>query len=88
MTTIDEYDNAGYKYLNISKEEFWKSEELAEIERDNFILNPIKVNDGIYTCGKCKSSKVVSIAKQVRSSDEGMSVFCTCVNCNNSWREE
>ena len=35
--------------------------------------------------GKCGGTKTYSYAKQVRSCDEGMSVFVTCVMCKNKW---
>jgi len=36
-------------------------------------------------CGRCKSTNVENIARQVRSADEGMSVFSTCLDCGNKW---
>ena len=41
----------------------------------------------LYTCFKCGSNKVFSIAKQVRSADEGASVFNECRDCHNKWRD-
>ena len=40
----------------------------------------------LYTCFKCGSNKIFSIAKQVRSADEGTSVFNKCRECHNEWR--
>ena len=40
-----------------------------------------------YTCFKCGSNNVFSIAKQVRSADEGTSVFNECHDCHNKWRD-
>ena len=37
----------------------------------------------LYTCFKCGSNNVFSIAKQVRSADEGTSVFNNCRDCHN-----
>ena len=34
-----------------------------------------KFENSLYTCFKCGSNNVFSIAKQVRSADEGTSVF-------------
>ena len=39
-----------------------------------------------YTCFKCGTNKIFSIAKQVRSADEGTSVFNECRDCHNKWR--
>ena len=41
----------------------------------------------LYTCFKCGSNNVFSIVKQVRSADEGISVFNECRNCHNKWRD-
>jgi DNA-directed RNA polymerase subunit M/transcription elongation factor TFIIS len=38
-------------------------------------------------CGKCKGVNVKSVARQIRSSDEGMSVFYTCLDCGNEWMQ-
>ena len=40
-----------------------------------------------YTYFKCGGSKIFSIAKQVRSGDEGMTVFNECQDCHNKWRD-
>ena len=37
----------------------------------------------LYTCFKCGSNKIFSIAKQVRSADEGRAVFNKCRDCDN-----
>ena len=39
----------------------------------------------LYTCFKCGSKDVFSIAKQVRSTYEGTSVFNKCRDCHNKW---
>ena len=54
-------------------------------EQDGFIENPFEVAEGIFTCGKCGGTRTYSYAKQVRSCDEGMSVFVTCVKCKHKW---
>ena len=62
-------------------------------EQDGFIENPFQVEEGIFVCkaidkksGKlCGSKRVFSYTRQVRSSDEPMSVFSTCVQCGSKW---
>lgn len=64
-------------------------------EQNNFIKNPFEVEEGIFQCkafspetGKiCGSRRVYSYAKQDRSSDEGTSVYATCMSCGCKWRE-
>ncbi len=50
-----------------------------------FISNPVDAVSGVFTCGKCGGDKTVSFSKQVRSADEGTSVFVKCVGCSNTW---
>lgn len=57
-------------------------------EENNFIENPvIDIEEGIIQCNKCKSFKTFSYQKQVRSSDEGFTLFVNCVDCNANWVE-
>lgn len=53
-------------------------------EQDNFLVNPFEVEEGVLEC-RCGSRRVFSYAKQVRSCDEGTSVFATCVECKAQW---
>ena len=45
--------------------------------------------DSLYTCFRCESNKIFSIAKQVRSADEGTGtyVFNKCFDCYSKWRD-
>ena len=45
------------------------------------------LENSLYTCFKCRSNKIFSIAKQVRAADEGMTVFNECRDCNNNWSD-
>ena len=45
------------------------------------------LENSLYICFKCGSKKIFSIAKQVRSTDEGMTVFNECRDCRNKWRD-
>ena len=47
----------------------------------------VSSRQSLYTCFKCGSKNIASVAKQVRSSDEGTSVFNTCKKCGNKWVE-
>ena len=46
----------------------------------------IPVTEGVYKCRKCGGKKTRQIEKQIRSADEPMTIFVTCVTCGNSWR--
>lgn len=55
-------------------------------EQDEFLVNPFEVEEGVMEC-RCGSKLVISYTKQVRSCDEGTSVFATCVVCKSSWTQ-
>ena len=39
-----------------------------------------------FKCGKCKKRECVFQELQLRSCDEPMTLFITCLNCGNRWR--
>lgn len=39
-----------------------------------------------FKCGKCKKRDCIYRELQVRSADEPMTLFITCLNCGNRWR--
>lgn len=59
----------------------------AESETDAFLVSEIEVEEGALACPRCKSGKTFSYTKQVRSADEGTSVFARCYGCQHKWRE-
>lgn len=68
----------------------WKSSFYNEVsakidEFDEYLVKPFEVTEGVNQCGKCGSKKTWNIQKQVRASDEPMSVFSRCVECGHSW---
>lgn len=42
--------------------------------------------DGAFTCRRCKSKKTSYYQLQIRSSDEPMTSFVECLNCENRWK--
>ena len=56
--------------------------------RDEYITNPIIVEEGVMNCPECGSNRTHSTQKQVRSADEGFTTFCSCANpkCRHKWR--
>lgn len=56
-----------------------KKEELIFQEKPEAMTNQFK-------CGKCKKRECVYKELQVRSCDEPMTLFITCLNCGNRWR--
>lgn len=40
-----------------------------------------------YKCSRCKSRKCTYYELQTRSADESMTIFITCINCGNRWKQ-
>lgn len=74
-----------------NKKIIWKHPSYQEFqnrldEQNKFIEHPFEVVEGVLTCGKCKGNRVHYYQRQLRSSDEPMTTFATCVACNNKWK--
>ena len=69
----------GWNHANFDKTRF------EQQEQDDFIKNPFQVEEGVLTCPKCRKSRTFSYTRQVRSCDEGTTVFCFCVSCRHKW---
>ena len=44
------------------------------------------IPDGAFKCRRCQSRKTTYYEMQTRCADEPMTVFVTCMNCNNRWK--
>lgn len=56
-----------------------------QLEHDHYMTTPYDSNtDGVVQCKNCKSMKTVSKAVQTRGSDEAMTVFSWCRDCNST----
>jgi hypothetical protein len=67
--------------------ERWESILDAKIKKDMKILEekPTSMTSE-FKCGKCKKRECVYQQLQVRSADEPMTIFITCLNCGNKWK--
>jgi len=63
--------------------------ELIEVkskrDRNKFEVNIAAATD-TFTCRKCKKNQCTYYLMQTRSSDEPMTCFVQCTNCNNRWK--
>jgi DNA-directed RNA polymerase subunit M/transcription elongation factor TFIIS len=54
-------------------------------ERDDFIVTPFDVAEGVLECPRCASMRTFSYQLQLRSCDEPMTTFAQCVACRKRW---
>ena len=69
----------------------WESCVYKDIQNDiknniEMESKPIEVAEGVFKCYKCGDNKTTSVAFQLRSADEPMTNFVTCVTCGNKWK--
>jgi len=85
---IKEGSIESYKIANFTREDFnpevWKK--LKEICIDKRTVKKEKVEEGMFTCNKCKSKKTTYYQMQTRSADEPMTTYVTCTNCDLRWK--
>jgi len=65
----------------------WKEliEEKAKRDANKFEQN-IEASTDTFTCRKCKQNKCTYYQMQTRSADEPMTVYISCINCGNRWK--
>lgn len=60
-----------------------------KIKRDkNKFENNVEASTDTFTCRKCKSNKCSYYALQTRSADEPMTIYVTCLSCDNRWKTQ
>ena len=68
-------------------ETLWKALIEAKIKRDkNSTTMDISAMTDEFTCFKCKKNKCAYYELQTHSADEPMTIFITCLNCGNRWK--
>jgi len=52
------------------------------------ITKPLEVEEGVFTCPKCKGKRTHHYSRQVRSADEPATTFITCADkaCGYNWK--
>lgn len=66
--------------------EKWKELLDEKLKRDVVFEEKPEAMTTQFRCGKCKRNSCIYREKQVRSADEPMTLFITCLNCGNRWR--
>lgn len=67
--------------------ERWKDLIDAKMKRDEYIFQekPAAMTNQ-FRCGKCRKNECIYQELQLRSCDEPVTLFITCLNCGNRWR--
>lgn len=63
-----------------------RKESMEEIQTDWDLKHGLSFTQGMFTCGRCKSTKTSYYQLQTRSSDEPMTTFVCCLNCGKRWK--
>jgi DNA-directed RNA polymerase subunit M/transcription elongation factor TFIIS len=67
----------------------WRQELSAKTKRDDHRFETrLVANTTEFTCAACGSRQCSTFEVQLRSSDEPSTVFVTCVDCGERWRED
>ena len=85
-----EIDISRIAFLNYQEifPEHWKRMLDEKYKRDKKLYEdkPEAMTDQ-FKCGRCKSKKCTYYELQTRSADEAMTIFITCLNCGNRWKQ-
>jgi DNA-directed RNA polymerase subunit M/transcription elongation factor TFIIS len=67
--------------------ERWKQVLDSKVQKEDYIYNekPSAMTDQ-FRCGRCKQKECMYRELQLRSCDEPVSLFITCLKCGNNWR--
>ena len=86
----NEIDLTRIAYLNFQEiyPEHWKKLLDEKYKRDKHLYeDKQEAMTDQFKCGRCKSKKCTYYELQTRSADEAMTVFITCLNCGNRWKQ-
>lgn len=89
MTVDQEFQAQQVAYLRPDHAfpERWKAHLDLKLRRDEHVFEekPAAMTDQ-YKCSRCKKRETIYQELQLRSADEPMSLFITCLNCGHRWR--
>ena len=64
----------------------YRRQELTELQEIS-APDTEQIEEGIHTCARCKCRRVRVFSQVTRGGDEGTTIFMTCTQCNNRWKE-
>ncbi len=57
------------------------------LDANRFNTNNTEASTTLFTCSRCKSNKCTFYSLQIRSCDEGETIFVSCTNCGKRWKK-
>jgi len=57
------------------------------LDANRFNNNNAEASTTLFTCSRCKSNKCTFYSLQIRSCDEGETIFVSCTNCGKRWKK-
>jgi len=83
LVTMDVKDMASSKLKELRQK---TQEEDFNSRRSDWNRIHSTVENGIYKCKQCKGMRTSKFQLQIRSADEPMTTFITCIDCNSQWK--
>lgn len=95
QTLIDKINNGDVKTQDVAfmthqelRPDIWDDYIKAKSVRDmHKFSKKIEAMTDRFTCGKCHKKECSYYLQQLRSSDEPMTMFISCLACGNRWRK-
>jgi transcription elongation factor S-II len=68
--------------------DIWETMIQAKMKRDKHKFDTnVEAATDVFKCRRCKSNKTTYYQQQIRSADEPMTTFITCLDCGNRWKQ-
>lgn len=83
---FDLKDIASQSKISLRPERWATHIKLSELNRQRNNTKEQETTDQ-FKCAKCNQNKTTYFLRQTRSIDEPETVFITCINCGNKWRQ-
>ena len=80
-------DQVGFMTHQEMNRDRWHETIARKIKKDQAKYNTkVQAMTTLYTCRKCKGNKTTFFEAQIRSADEGSTIFITCIECSANWK--
>ena len=87
MTLVHLYKPHGCPVRTFNEELLFVTVGLDELKEKLLYEQKAEAMTDQFKCGRCKSKKCTYYELQTRSADEAMTIFITCLNCGNRWKQ-